>query len=236
MSGHSKWATIHRQKESKDAKRGLIFTKLGRAITIAARSGPDPDANFKLRLAIDKARVANMPKENIERAISRSQSGIAVEETTYEGFGPQGVAVIVQAVTDNKNRTSQEIKNLFERNGGRMAGPGSVSYQFEQVGQLIVKKNDNAEEQMLSLIDARVEDMEESADGIEIYTKPAELNNTREKIAGLGFGVVSAELTMKPLNLVSLGSDEAQKVVSFLETLQNHDDVQAVYANLDIHE
>src|SRR3989344_6041026 len=150
MSGHSKWATIHRSKEVKDAKRGNLFAKMGRAISIAVKAGggPDPSANFKLRVAIEKARAADMPKENIERAIAKASEGGALEEVTYEGFGPGGIGVIVEAATDNKNRTAQEIKNAFERGGGNLAGPGSVSFNFEQKGFLLVKKTDKPDEQM----------------------------------------------------------------------------------------
>ncbi|MEK7182580.1 MAG: YebC/PmpR family DNA-binding transcriptional regulator [Patescibacteria group bacterium] len=235
MSGHSKWSTIKRQKESTDIKRGLLFSKLARAITIAAREGVNPDANFKLRLAIDRARAANMPKDNIERAITKAVGGAAVEEVTYEGYGPSGVAVVVQAVTDNKNRTAQEIKNLFERGGGRLGNPGSVSYQFEELGQLLVQKTSSPEEQMLALIDAGVEDLEETPDGIEIFVNTRELSSLREKINELGFGVVSSEFVLRPKNLITINNQSgAQKVVSFLENIQAHDDVQNVWANIDI--
>lgn len=235
MSGHSKWSTIKRQKESTDIKRGLLFSKLARAITIAAREGVNPDANFKLRLAIDRARAANMPKDNIERAITRAVGGAAVEEVTYEGYGPSGVAVVVQAVTDNKNRTAQEIKNLFERGGGRLGNPGSVSYQFEELGQLLVQKTSSPEEQMLALIDAGVEDLEETPDGIEIFVNTRELSSLREKINELGFEVVSSELVLRPKNLITINNPSgAQKVISFLENIQAHDDVQNVWANIDI--
>ncbi len=235
MSGHSKWSTIKRQKESTDIKRGLLFSKLARAITIAGKVGVNPDANFKLRLAIDRARAANMPKDNIERAITRAVGGAGVEEATYEGYGPSGVAVVVQAVTDNKNRTAQEVKNLFERGGGRLGNPGSVSYQFEELGQLVVQKTNSPQEQMLALIDAGVEDLEETPDGIEIFVNTRELSSLREKINELGFDVASLELVLRPKNLVTINNpSEAQKVVSFLENIQAHDDVQNVWANIDI--
>lgn len=237
MSGHSKWATIHRQKESTDAKRGLLFSKLSRAITIAAAGGADPDTNFKLRLVIDKARSSNMPKDNIERAISRASGGEAVEEVTYEGFGPAGIGVIVEAATDNKNRTAQEIKNLFERGGGNLGGPGSVSFQFEKSGHLLVEKSDSPEEQMLALIDAGAGDVEESPDGIEVYVSPNETSNVQSKVEELGFTVKEAGLIMRPKNLVSLPSPEsAKKVISFLDSLESHTDVQNVYTNADIPE
>lgn len=238
MSGHSKWSTIHRQKETQDAKRGLLFSKLARAITIAARNGENPESNFKLRLAIDKAKSANMPKDNIDRAVSRASGGEAVEEAIYEGFGPSGIAVVVQIATENKNRTAQEIKNLFERGGGKFASPGSVSYNFSQVGQLLVKLAQNSEEQMLALIDIEgVQDVDETPDGIEVYVAPSEVAAIRERVIESGFEVERAELTLRPKNLVAVDSkDAAQKALGFLELLQSHDDVQNVYANLDIPE
>ena len=176
-----------------------------------------------------------MPKDNIERAITKAVGGAAVEEVTYEGYGPSGVAVVVQAVTDNKNRTAQEIKNLFERGGGRLGNPGSVSYQFEELGQLLVQKTSSPEEQMLALIDAGVEDLEETPDGIEIFVNTRELSSLREKINELGFGVVSSEFVLRPKNLITINNQSgAQKVVSFLENIQAHDDVQNVWANIDI--
>ncbi|MBI4057807.1 YebC/PmpR family DNA-binding transcriptional regulator [Candidatus Microgenomates bacterium] len=234
MSGHSKWSTIKRQKESTDSKRGLLFSKLGRAISIAARSGASPESNFKLRLAIDRARTANMPKDNIERAISRAAGG-DLQEAVYEGYGPSGVAVVVEALTDSKNRTAQEIKNLFERGGGSLASPGSVAYQFEQVGQIIIKKTGDPQGQMLTLIDANVEDVDETEDGIEVYAKPTELRETKGKIEALGFEITNSGLILRPKNLITISDvSQAQKVVFFLETLQGHDDVQEVWANLDI--
>lgn len=235
MSGHSKWASIHRQKETQDAKRGMLFSKLSRAITIAARGGANPDTNFKLRLVIDKARASNMPKENIERAVSRAGGGEQVEEVTYEGYGPGGIAVIVEVATSNKNRTAQEMKNLFERGGGSMAGPGSVSFQFEQAGHLLVEKSGNTDEQILALIDAGASDVEESEDGIDVYVAPNETAQTRAKIEELEFTVKEMGLVMRPKNLVSItSSDTAKKTISFLESIQNHEDVQNVYANIDI--
>lgn len=236
MSGHSKWSTIKRQKGATDIKRGLLFTKLARAITIAARDGASPDANFKLRLAIERARASNMPKDNIDRAIQRASGGEAVEEAMFEGYGPGGFALIAQVVTDNKNRTSQEIKNIFERGGGRLATPGSVLFQFEHVGQLLVKKQPTSvDEQILALIDAGAEDVEGSEDGIEVFVKPQELANTRDKITKLGFEVERAELIYKPKNMFSVSEPEvAKRALAFLDSLGQHDDVQEVFANLDV--
>lgn len=237
MSGHSKWSTIKRQKEGTDAKKSLAFSKFAKAISIAAKEGSDPATNFKLRLIIERARAINMPKDNIERAISKAASAADVEETVYEGFGPGGIGVVVQAVTDNKNRTAQEMKNLFERGGGRLASLGSVAYGFEQVGQILVQKNDNPEEQMLSLIDVGGEDLEETNDGLEVYVKPQETAATRAKIEEAGFNVIRMELSMRPKNLVSISDPEtAKKAINLLENLESHDDVQNVYSNIDVPE
>lgn len=240
MSGHSHYATIHRAKELKDAQRGKIFSKLAKEIAIAVKTGggEDPASNFKLRVVMDKARAANMPKDNVERAVSSGTSSAAnLEEVTYEGFGPAGVAVIIVAATDNKNRTGQEIKNLFERVGGRLGGPGSVSFNFENKGLLLVSKTNDAQGQMLSMIDTGVEDMEETDDGIEAYVAPEKLSETKKKLEENGFNVVSAELYMRPKSYTTLtDSKENQKALSFLESLNEHDDVQRVFTNLDVTE
>lgn len=239
MSGHSKWATIHRAKGVKDAKRGNLFSKLGRAISIAAKTGGGPDisSNFKLRVAVEKARAADMPKENIERAIAKASEAEAMDEVTYEGFGPGGIGVLVEVATDNKNRTASEVKNVFERGGGNLGGPGSVSFNFEQKGFLLVKKTADPESQMLKLIEAGVEDVEESEDGIEVYTAPNMLSDVRKHLESEGFEITSTELYLKPKTLLTLTRpDEVKKATSFLEELESHDDVQKVYTNLDIPE
>lgn len=237
MSGHSHYATIKRQKAATDAVKGNIFSKHAKAIMLAARDGADPDMNFKLRVAVDRARADNMPKDNIERAISKATTEAAsLEEVVYEGFGPSGVSVIVEAATDNKNRTAQEIKNLFAKGGGNMAGPGSVSYNFESKGFLLVKKDENAEEQMLKLIDAGVEDVVEVEDGIEVYTDPQTLSETRKKLIDGGFEIKETEIRMEPKNL-QVVDDKAQadRVIKFLDSFEENNDVQKVYSNLDIN-
>ena len=238
MSGHSHYATIHRQKEIKDAQKGKIFSKLAKEIVIAVKTGggDDPNSNFKLRVVMDKARAANMPKENVERAISSGSSSAAnLEESTYEGFGPSGIAVLVTTATDNRNRTGQEIKNLFERVGGRLGGPGSVSFNFENKGLLLIAKTADPEGQMLSLIDAGVEDMEETDDGIEAYVSPEGLSVTRKKVEEAGFTVSSAEIIMKPRSYQTVTDpSEAKKALNFLESLDEQEDVQKVFTNLDI--
>lgn len=238
MSGHSKWATIHRSKEVKDAKRGNLFSKLGRAISIAVKSGggPDASANFKLRVAIEKARAADMPKDNIERAISKG-GGAALEETVYEGFGPGGIGVLVEVATDNKNRTGSEIKSIFERGGGSLAGPGAVSFNFEQKGFMLIKKTDDPESQMLKLIEAGVEDVEETGDGIEVYTAPSQLSEVRKNLESQGFEISTMELYLEPKTLLTINEvDAVKKATGFLESLEEHDDVQKVYSNLDVPE
>jgi YebC/PmpR family DNA-binding regulatory protein len=236
MSGHSHFATIKRQKALNDAAKGNVFSKMARAIMIAAKSGADPDMNFKLRFEIDKARAVSMPKENIERAIARATTDAAnLEEISYEGFGPFGMGVIVEAATDNKNRTAQEMKNTFERGGGSLAGPGAVSFNFESKGFMLVKKTDNPEAQMLSLIDAGVEDIEEVDGGLEVYVAPDKLSETHKKLVGMGFGISEVELQMKPKNLLTLTDPaQASKALVFLDSLEELEDVQKVFSNIDI--
>src|SRR3990167_4029145 len=233
MSGHSHYATIKRQKALTDAARGNVFSKHAKAIMIAAKGGGDPESNFKLRVAIDKARADNMPKDNIERAIAKATSEEGVlTEAVYEGFGPSGVAVIVEAATDNKNRTAQEIKNLFERGGGSLAGPGAVSFNFESKGFLLIKKTSDPDSQMLTIIDMGVEDITDSVDGLEVYVAPDKLGEVKNKVEEVGFEVSEVELQMKPKNLIEVSQTESDKIVKFLETLESHDDIQKVYANI----
>lgn len=240
MSGHSKWSTIKRKKQAEDIARGKLFSKLSKAISVAAKTGggPDPDANPKLRMAIDQAKTANMPKDNIERAINKG-SGTAenLEETTYEGYGPYGIAVIVETMTDNKNRTAQEIKNLFERGGGSLAGPGAVSFNFEKKGLVVVEKENDVEAQMLKLIDTGAEDVEETQDGIETYVLPDETSNVAKKLRDIGQKIKEVELIEKPKSYQRIeDASKAQKALNFLDSLEDHDDVQKVFANLDIPE
>lgn len=236
MSGHSHYATIKRQKAANDAAKGNVFSKMARAIMIAAKGGPDPDMNFKLRVTIDKARSVNMPKENIERAIAKATTEAAnIQEITYEGFGPLGVSVIVEAATDNKNRTAQEIKGTFERGGGSLAGPGAVSFNFESKGFMLIQKSGDADEQMLKLIDAGAEDINDSEGGLEVYVAPEKLGEIHKKLSALGFEVSEAELIMKPKIFVEVKTKEdAEKVFKFLDTLEELEDVQKVFSNVDV--
>ena len=238
MSGHSHYATIKRQKSANDAAKGKVFSKYARAIQIAVKTGgsPDPNSNYKLRMTIEAARGENMPKENIERAISRAAGDSAnIEEVTYEGFGPVGVSVIVEVATDNRNRTAQEMKNFFEKGGGSLAGPGAVSYNFEQKGIILTQKGENPENTMLTLIDAGAEDVEEVDDGFEVYVAPTHTAIVKEKLESMGIKVISAKLIMKPKNMQTVNTkEEANKVLNWLEKLEEHEDVQKVFVNLDI--
>ena len=238
MSGHSHYSTIKRQKESKDAQRGKLFSKLTRAITIAVKAGggPDPESNHKLRVAVEAAKTANMPKGNIERALKKaSGEGESIEEVKYEGFGPGGIAVFVEAVTDNRNRTAQTMKNLFEKWGGSLGGPGSVSFNFEPKGLIVVEKKANVEEQMLELIDFQADDVEETADGIEVYGVVDKLHDLKNNLEKGGFKVVSAELIQKPKSMYEISEEKvAGKALGFMDAIEEQEDVQQVFTNLDI--
>ncbi len=236
MSGHSKWATIKRQKGATDAKRGQLFTKLSNAITIAVRQGggvSDPNSNFKLRLTMDKARAANMPKENIQRAIDRAKGvGSAnVEELVYEGFAPGGVAVIVETVTDNKMRTVAEIKNLFDKSGGALGSQGSVAYMFKRRGVIAVPKEGRDSDTLLNFaINAGIEDMEEEGNTVFYYVEPAQLAEAKRGLEEQGLVIESAELSYLPITPTD-GADE-EKVFALIEKLEDLDDVQQVYTTL----
>lgn len=241
MSGHSKWATIKRQKGANDARRGQQFTKLSNAITIAVRQGgnvTDPEGNPRLRLAIDAARAANMPKENIERAIGRAAGKQAenVEETVYEGFGPGGFSVMVEAVTNNKQRTVAEIQSFFKKNGGSIGAPGSVAYQFAQKGAVTVEKNGKTLDDIYLLaVESDAEDIEEAGDEVIVYTKPSNLAKTRDEMKGHGVNITTTELIRRPIVNHEMSDPETvKKALDFLEKLDEMDDVQKVYANIDI--
>jgi len=239
MSGHSKWSTIKRKKGAADAKRGQLFTKLAREITVAARSGlPDPDANTRLRLAVDKARSENMPKENIDRAIERaigSGPGDSLDEVSYEGYGPGGAALMIQTLTDNRNRTVGEIRAALTRSGGTLGENGSVGWMFDQVG-LITLDADGADPDELALvaIDAGADDVSVEDGAVEIYTQPQDLHLVQENLSKEGYTVESAELTMRPKTQITPEPDVAIKVIRLLEKLEDLDDVQQVYTNLEI--
>jgi YebC/PmpR family DNA-binding regulatory protein len=238
MSGHSKWAQIKRQKGVADAKRGQLFTKLGREIAVAARQGADVETNARLRLAVQRARDANMPMDTIDRAIKRAAgSGDAAnfQEVTYEGYGPSGVAILVDALTDNRNRAAAEIRSVFNRNGGNLGESGSVRWLFEPKGIVTVELDDgDADEVSLAAIDAGAEDVQSIDTVLEVYTDPAQLEDVRSSLEGQGLRVVSSEQTMQPSTTVTLDGHAAEQALRLIERLEELDDVQAVYSNSDI--
>ncbi len=233
MSGHSHFATIKRQKELKDKSKGKIFSKLGRAISMAVKEGggPDPDSNFKLRIAIETARGANMPKDNIARAIANASKEGDLEEIVYEGFGPSGVGFLVVAATDNRNRTGQEMKNIFDKSGGSLGGPGSVSFNFKPQGALFVKSEGNIDDLMLKIIDLGVEDLEAEEDGIGVYTDPAKLFETKKVLEDNGFIVEAAHLIRRPINFVPVDKLTEEKIIKLMDGLEDSEDVQEVFSN-----
>jgi len=238
MSGHSKWATIKHKKAATDAKRGNLFTKLIKEITVAARSGGNPDINPKLRVAIDRAKDASMPSDNIDRAIKKGTGelpGVSYEEMMLEGYGPGGVAIYVELLTDNKNRTSSEVRNLFSKKGGNMAGAGSVGWIFEKKGYISIVKSAIDEDKLMSIVlDAGAEDMivEETEYGVK--TLPQDFYKVKKALEDNKIKIETAELTMLPKNTIKVVGDEARKVLELVNTLEEHDDVQNVYANFDI--
>ncbi len=239
MSGHSKWATIKRAKGANDQKRGQLFTKLAREITVAARAGgPDPEANSRLRIAIQKARAENMPKDNIDRAIERAVgSGNAdnFDEISYEGYAPGGIAVVIRALTDNRNRTVGEVRSTLTRAGGTLGETGSVSWMFDNVGLISVDANGaDPEEIAMVAIDAGANDFSIDDDGIEVYTEVQDLHIVQDALVSAGISVSSADPIMKPKATVTPeDSASAIKVIKLLEKLEDLDDVQTVYSNLE---
>ena len=239
MSGHSKWSTIKRQKGANDAKRGALFTKLGKEISIAARAGGgDLEANYRLRLAVDKARVANMPLDNIKRAIDRAVGGDKAdefEEIVYEGYGPGGVALLVETATDNRNRTAADVRSMFSKAGGQLAGQGSVAWQFEVRG-LISLERDGIEPDDVALlaIDAGAIDVDTESDPIEIATEPGDLMQVQTALEEAGVKVASAELTMVAKTPIEVDVEKARANLRLMEALEDSDDVQRVTANFDL--
>ncbi|MDO8270274.1 MAG: YebC/PmpR family DNA-binding transcriptional regulator [Candidatus Levybacteria bacterium] len=240
MSGHSKWATIKRQKGVNDAKRGQLFTKLANAITIAVKQGggnTDPEFNASLRLVIDKAKAANMPKDGIERAILKGAGGaggVELDEVLYEGFANGGVGLLVEAVTDKKQRTVAEVKNTIEKNGGTMAGQGAVSYLFQKSGEIIVHKNGKTLDDILTVaLDNNVSDYEDVDEVVILYTQPGDLQSAQKGMIQGGFAVEEASLVYRPLSRISVAPEIEEKVVQLVEKLEELDDVQKVYTNLE---
>lgn len=233
MSGHSKWATTKRQKAVVDAKRGALFTKIGNQIAIAARGGTDPAMNPSLAMVLEKARLANMPKANIERAIARvaDKSAAALIEETYEAYGPGGVGIIIEVATDNKNRTMPEVRHTLEKNGGRMADPGSVMFQFTRKGVIFTKAK--GDDLMMAALDAGADDIVDEEDGTTIYTAASDLMKVRAALIDGGIEIDSAELQYVPNNTVPIDEETAPKVEKILDAIDDLDDVVAVHTNAE---
>ena len=239
MSGHSKWASIKHKKAAVDAKRGKLFTKLSRAVAVAAREGGgDPEGNPSLALAIQKARDASMPKDNIERAIAKGTGADAdanaFEAVMYEGYGPGGVAILVEALTDNRNRTGSEVRHMFTKHGGNLGEPGSVAYLFEKKGEVLVDGSRYSEDDLLAAIDAGAEDMTLDGDVWEIVTEPASLGAVREALAAEGVEIESAELVQRPNVRTPVEEARVATLMRLIDALEDDDDVQAVHANYDV--
>ena len=239
MSGHSKWSSIKHKKGAADAKRGKIFTKLIKEITVAARmGGGDPDGNPRLRSAIAAAKAENMPKENIDRGIKKGTGeleGVSYEEANYEGYGPGGVAVLVDCLTDNKNRTVADIKHLFERHGGNLGEPGCVAWMFEQKGLIVFDKDKVDEEELFDLaLEAGAEDVREEETEFEVITEPSDLESVKQAIDNAGLSYTLAEVTKIPQNTVKVEGKKAQQTLNLMQSIEDHDDVSHVYANCDI--
>lgn len=238
MAGHSKWAKIHRGKAIEDAKRGAIFTRLGNNIAVAARAGADPDMNFTLRLAIDKAKAANMPANNIQRAIDRGSGklgGEQIQEIMYEGYGPGGTAILVECATDNINRTYPDVRLAFSKHGGNIAEKGSVAFQFERKGMITV--TGSGEELLLEVLDAGAEDAVEEDGEIIVYTDPKQLAQVRDTLKEKGIAITEAELTYVPNNTVTIEDQAtAGKINRLMDALEGLDDVSNTHVNFDIPE
>jgi len=242
MSGHSKWASIKHKKAAQDAKRGKVFTKLIKEITVAAREGGgDPEMNSRLRTAIARAKSANMPADNIERAIKKGTGelpGVSYESVAYEGYGPGGVAILILAYTDNKNRTVAEIRHLFSKKGGNLAGAGSVAWIFEKKGLIFVEGSKIDEEKLFDIvIEIGADDMKKEESNFEIYMEPSILEAVKEAIVNNGIEIQNAEITMIPSNTTPVNDvNIARQILSLMDVLEEHDDVEAVYSNFDIPE
>jgi YebC/PmpR family DNA-binding regulatory protein len=239
MSGHSKWSSIKHRKAAADAKRGQQFTKLARAITVAAREGGgDPDANPTLATAVQKARDASMPKDNIQRAIDRGTGAgadaDAIERVVFEGYGPGGAAILVEALTDNRNRTSAEVRHAFSKHGGSLGEPGSVAWIFEKRGVIVVDGDRYGEDDLIPAIDAGAEDVQQDGDILKVITEPASLAPVREALERAGVEIQSSDLAMEPKSTVEVDGSSARPLLRLLDDLEDHDDVSEVHANFDI--
>lgn len=241
MSGHSKWANIKHKKAKADAERGRIFTRIGRELMVAVKhGGPDPNSNLRLKMAIEKARSVNMPNDNIMRVIARasgSQDGADYEELVYEGYGPGGVAVMLEILTDNRNRTAAEIRHIFSRHGGNLGETGCVAWMFSQKGSLVLNRADlskTPDEAILDALEAGAEDVKEDEDSLQIITDPADFGTVRENLANQGYTFSEAEITRIPQTTVELQGKDAEQMLKLMEELEEQDDVQEVYANFEI--
>jgi len=238
MSGHSKWSTIKRKKGAEDARRGQLFTKLGREIVIAAREGGDPATNFKLRLAVEKARAASMPKDNIQRAIRRGtgiEKGEELEEVNYEGYGPNGVALLVQVLTDNRNRAVSDVRRAFSRHGGSLGETGCVAWLFESKGYITIFPNDHDPDELaLMAIDAGADDVTVASDLVEVYTRLNDFQRVKEELEKNGITLDSAEISRIPKSLMDLDEKDTIKAMILIDALEELEDVQQVSSNLNI--
>ena len=242
MSGHSKWANIKHKKGKADAQKGKTFTKLGRELIVAAKAGGgEPANNFRLKIAIENAKAANMPNDNINRAIQKGAGGgegTNYEELLYEGYGPGGVAIMANIMTDNRNRTAGEVRHIFSKNGGNLGESGCVNWMFEEKGQLSLPKGKLSEDElMLIVLEAGAEDLEQVEEGFLVYTAPAEMEGVRQILIDQGIALEEAVLNLIPQNNIEITElDQARKIIKLMELLEEHDDVQGVYANFDIAE
>jgi YebC/PmpR family DNA-binding regulatory protein len=241
MSGHSKWHSIKHKKGAADAKRGKLFTKFIKEITVAARSGGgDPEGNARLRKAIADAKAGNMPNDTIDRAVRRGtgeEEGVNYEEITYEGYGPGGVAIMLETVTDNRNRTVAEIRHVFSKNGGNLGESGSVGWLFEKKGYIVVEKTAKPEDDLFDIaIDAGADDLRDDEDNFEIITSPENFEAVQSAIKSAGIEPQVAEVSMVPQNYIKLAGNDARQMLKLMEALEDHDDVQKVHANFDISE
>lgn len=240
MAGHSKWKNIQNRKNAQDAKRGKIFMKLAREIYVAAKNGGgDPEVNSHLRLAIEKAKMSNMPNDNIERAVQKATgdlNGVNYEEITYEGYGPGGIAVMVQLLTDNRNRSASEVRHAFTKNGGNLGENGCVAFLFSRKGLLIINRENSSsdeEELMLEALEAGAEDVETDEESIDIYTEPEQLELVQQVLQEKGYEFETAELTMIPETTVAAGKEDAKSMLDLIDMLEDYDDVQDVHHNLE---
>lgn len=239
MAGHSKWDNIKHKKAKEDARRGKIFTKMTRLISVAAKEGgSDPDTNFRLRLAVDKAKAANVPNETIERAIKRGAGELgsdSYEEFVYEGYGPGGVAVMLQIMTDNRNRTAADMRHIFSKHGGNLGESGCVGWMFEKAGVVSISGNGlDEDEVMLTALEAGADDVEQDGEIFRISTSPDSFESVRAAVGEAGYTVETAEITMRPTNTIEVDAGVGKRLLQMLDALEDHDDVQDVYANFDL--